>query len=52
MGKLLELAARVRTAVKLKRGQCDNCFTPLRDDATSRYCTDQCETEYRLDMIV
>lgn len=39
MGNLLE---RVRTAVKLSRGRCQECRVVLRDDNTTGTCSDQC----------
>ena len=46
MGTLIELGRRYLTFVKLGRGQCLSCFKPLRDDATSRYCSDECDFQH------
>lgn len=42
MGKLLELANRARLAAKLRKGQCMQCRAILPDNATSRYCDQEC----------
>jgi hypothetical protein len=46
---ILDLAARVRAAVKLRRGKCRWCYATLPDNATSRYCNAFCEDAQRED---
>jgi endogenous inhibitor of DNA gyrase (YacG/DUF329 family) len=41
-----EMLRRWNERRKLDRGRCVNCRRPLRDDATSPYCSDRCAEDW------
>lgn len=43
---MVKLFRRYTAYLKLLRGQCLNCQKPLRDDALTRYCSDECDFQY------
>lgn len=44
---IVDLFRRVNERRKLRRGQCVNCRTPLRDDNQGAYCSEWCGEEWR-----
>lgn len=47
---LTDAVQRWRAHRRLHKGRCKQCDATLRDDATDRFCSDECATAHVIDL--